>query len=200
MNKKFAAVGITAILALILTNCTGSFPAKAEQLNIITVTNPQTIVFDFVKAKTIDNHKTFLEKEYVKFVKANKNTKKMERVLKYLKTRTHKTPYVFSGSSPKWGWDCSGLVRWTYEQLGITLQHSATKQAHTGKRISYKNAKPGDIVVFSWGSNYWFYHAAIYLGNGKIINANRGFETTIIQPLSDFKSSKIKFVRIVATN
>jgi len=200
MNKKFAAVGIMLALALIFTNCTGNDVANAEQLNIVTVNKSETIGFDIVKAKTIDNHKTFLEKEYSKFVKTNKNTKKMERILKYLKTKNRKTPYVFAGSSPKWGWDCSGLVRWTYEQFGITLQHSATKQAHSGKRVSYKNAKPGDIVVFSHGSKYWYYHAAIYLGNGKIINANRGFGTTKIQPLTDFKGDRINFVRIVATN
>jgi hypothetical protein len=197
MNKKFAAVGLAFVLILGLTNCTGDTPANAIQLktheSILPISNVLNI------GKKIGNM-TMLEKDNLKRIKTNKNTIRMQKVLKYLKTRKGKTPYVFSGSSPKWGWDCSGLVRWTYEQFGITLEHSATKQAHSGKRVSYKNAKPGDIVTFSWGSDYWFYHAAIYLGHGIIIDANRGHGTTVIQPLTNFKGSKIRFIRIVETN
>ena len=105
-----------------------------------------------------------------------------------------KTPYVFSGSKPS-GWDCSGLVVWTYKKLGITLPHSANKQAHIGKRVS--KALAGDIVVFAYPGSTEFYHSAIYLGNGKIINANRMYGTTKIQLLSDFNKSQIRFVRVI---
>lgn len=199
MNKKFAAVGLAFVLILGLTDCTGNTPpAGAIQFETQSVlSSPKSDTFTFGKKI---GKMTMLEKYSISKTKITKNTIKMKKVLKYLKTRKNKTPYVFSGSSPKWGWDCSGLVRWTYEQFGITLEHSATKQAHSGKRVSYKNAKPGDIVTFSWGSNYWFYHAAIYLGNGMIIDANRGYGTTVVQPLTNFKGSKIRFVRIVETN
>jgi len=105
-----------------------------------------------------------------------------------------KTPYVFSGSTT-FGWDCSGLVVWTYKKIGITLPHSANKQAHIGKRVS--KAKVGDIVVFAYPGSTDFYHSAIYLGNGKIINANRMYGTTKIQLLTDFKKSQIRFVRVM---
>lgn len=199
MNKKFAAVGLALAMVLGLTNCTSNDVANATQLNIEQKVVSKDIVYNFLTGVNFKNS-TILEIQQAKIIKTQKNTEKMSKVLKYLKSRAHKTPYVFSGSSPKWGWDCSGLVLWTYENFGVTLKHSATKQAHSGKRVSYKNAKPGDIVVFSWGSNYWFYHAAIYLGNGKIINANSGYKTTVIQPLSDFKGNKIRFIRIVETN
>ena len=104
-----------------------------------------------------------------------------------------KTPYVFSGSSDS-GWDCSGLVRWTYEQVGVELPHSADKQAHSGYRVSV--AKPGDIVVFAYKGRTDFYHSAIYLGGGRIINANRSFGTTKIQLLNEYADSQIRFVRI----
>ena len=105
-----------------------------------------------------------------------------------------KTPYVFSGSKPS-GWDCSGLVVWTYKKIGITLPHSANKQAHLGKRVS--KPKVGDIVVFAYPGSTSFYHSAIYLGDNKIINANLMYGTTKIQLLTDFKKSQIRFVRIV---
>jgi cell wall-associated NlpC family hydrolase len=87
------------------------------------------------------------------------------------------------------------LVRWTYERFGLEIPHSANKQGHIGKRVSHP--VPGDIVVFAYNGSTNFYHAAIYLGNGKIINAHYGAGTTIIQPLSDYKSGQIRFVRVI---
>jgi cell wall-associated NlpC family hydrolase len=104
-----------------------------------------------------------------------------------------KTPYVFSGSRPS-GWDCSGMVVWAYSKLGVELPHSANKQAHSGKRVS--KPQVGDIVVFAYSGSTNFYHSAIYLGDGKIINANLMYGTTKIQLLTDFKKSQIRFVRI----
>jgi cell wall-associated NlpC family hydrolase len=118
----------------------------------------------------------------------------LQQVVTYLTTRANKTSYVFSGSNTK-GWDCSGMVRWAYRQVGIYLPHSADKQAHKGKRVNVPQR--GDIVVFAYTGRTDFYHAAIYLGDGLIINANREYGTTVIEPLSNFKSSQIRYVRIV---
>jgi cell wall-associated NlpC family hydrolase len=87
------------------------------------------------------------------------------------------------------------LVRWTYERFGLEIPHSANKQAHIGKRVS--NPVPGDIVVFAYKGSINFYHAAIYIGNREIINAHYEAGTTIIQPLSDYKDSQIRFVRVI---
>jgi cell wall-associated NlpC family hydrolase len=119
---------------------------------------------------------------------------KLKRVVTYLTTRVHKTAYVFSGSTIS-GWDCSGMVRYTYKRLGITLEHSANKQAHSGKRVS--KPRVGDVVVFAYKGSTSFYHSAIYLGNDLIINANQMYKTTVIQPLSDFSKSQIRFVRVI---
>ena len=108
--------------------------------------------------------------------------------------RTQKTPYVFSGDTPS-GWDCSGMVRWIYQQAGVTLPHSANDQAHLGARISQPSY--GDIVVFAHAGQTDFYHAAIYLGQGLILNANRLYGTTVIEPLTNFKSSQVRYVRIL---
>lgn len=136
------------------------------------------------------------QKSFLEIVKPYANTKQMKKVIKYLKTREYKTSYVFSGSSPR-GWDCSGLVRWTYKRFGLDIPHSANKQAHIGTRVS--EPKLGDIVVFAYRNSTHFYHSAIYIGNGKIINAHSGAKTTIIQPLSDYKGSQIRYVRVVKT-
>ena len=136
------------------------------------------------------------QKSLQQMVKPQRNTIQMKRVIKYLETRVGRTSYVFSGASPR-GWDCSGLVRWTYERFGIELPHSANKQGHLGTRVSLP--KLGDIVVFAYNGSTNFYHAAIYIGNGKIINAHYGAQSTIIQPLTDYKGSQIRFVRVIKT-
>lgn len=145
---------------------------------------------------SVTKHHQVKQPTLIEVGKAHRNTTQMKRVIKYLKTRVGKTSYVFSGASPR-GWDCSGLVRWTYERFGLELPHSANKQAHIGTRVS--KPKMGDIVVFAYNGSTNFYHAAIYIGNGKIINAHYGANSTIIQPLTDYKGSQIRFVRVVKT-
>ena len=130
----------------------------------------------------------------VKEIRQQAKRDKLKRVVNYLTTRVHKTSYVFSGSTTS-GWDCSGMVRYAYKRLGVTLPHSANKQGHVGERVS--KPRVGDIVVFAYQGSTNFYHSAIYLGNGLIINANQMYKTTIIQPLTDFKNSQIRFVRVI---
>ena len=130
----------------------------------------------------------------VKEIKQQAKRDKLKRIVNYLTTRVHKTSYVFSGSTTS-GWDCSGMVRYAYKRLGVTLPHSANKQGHVGQRVS--KPRVGDIVVFAYQGSTNFYHSAIYLGNGLIINANQMYKTTVIQPLTDFKNSQIRFVRVI---
>jgi hypothetical protein len=126
--------------------------------------------------------------------KEKRNYVMMQKVVKHLISRVNKTPYVFSGSNT-YGWDCSGLVRWTYKHFGLDIPHSADKQGHVGVRVS----KPavGDIVVFAYKNSRKFYHSAIYAGQNRVINANLMYGTTVLQPLTDYKNSQIRFVRVV---
>jgi len=175
------SVKVTAIVALILSLNLSSTTVEAESPATITVSQQST---DF-RAKTFS-----LAKEF----QAKQKRIKLKKIVTYLTTRVHKTAYVFSGSSI-YGWDCSGMVRYAYKGLGITLPHSANKQAHVGTRVS--KPKAGDIVVFAYQGSTNFYHSAIYLGNNLIINANALYKTTVIQPLTDFKQSQIRFVRVI---
>jgi cell wall-associated NlpC family hydrolase len=180
MNTKLAI----ACVILTLAGCTAS-TATASKALLPVVNKPAEVVKEVnVKAGLL------------KSTRINKNTAQMEKVIKYLKTRVGKTSYVFSGSSPR-GWDCSGLVRWTYKRFGIELPHSANKQGHVGKRVS--TPKPGDIVVFAYNGSTNFYHSGLYIGDRKIINAHYGAGSTIIQPLTDYSSNQIRFVRIIET-
>jgi hypothetical protein len=128
------------------------------------------------------------------------NSVKIQSVVGELKSRIGKTWYVFSGSTPR-GWDCSGLVYWAYEQLGVSVEHSATKQGNSGTKV--RTPKIGDIVVFGYKGSKSYYHSSIYIGDDKVIHA--GFKkgtTTSIIALDDpsFKNSTITFVRLIESN
>jgi len=150
-----------------------------------------------INNKSFDrNPKQQTQISFIDTVKPERNLVMMKKVVRYLKSRVNKTPYAFSGSSV-YGWDCSGMVKWAYSRFGLELPHSANKQGHIGWRVS--KPKLGDVVLFAYQGSTEFYHSAIYIGNGQIVNANRYFGTTVIEPLTNYKKSQIRFVRIVQT-
>lgn len=79
-------------------------------------------------------------------------------------------PYVWGGTDPKKGLDCSGLVQLVYKNLGIDLPRVAGQQAIAGRPVNgMANARPGDLLAF----NSPVSHIAIYIGDGKMIEAPR---------------------------
>ena len=80
--------------------------------------------------------------------------------------------YVVGGASPS-GFDCSGLVSYVYAQLGIDLPHQSRAILNSSRttQVSRSEAQPGDII---WSPG----HVSIYLGDGKQIEASRGWGWT----------------------
>ena len=74
--------------------------------------------------------------------------------------------YVYGGSSPRTGFDCSGFVRYVYAHLGVSLPHSSYADFGLGRRVSRGGLRPGDLVFF-----HGLGHVGIYVGNGKFIHA-----------------------------
>src|SRR5882724_6484996 len=76
-------------------------------------------------------------------------------------------PYRWGGSSPS-GFDCSGLVRYVYAQVGVDLPHNAAKQYELGAPVAREDLQPGDIVFFDR-----LRHNGIYIGDGRFIHARQ---------------------------
>ena len=74
-------------------------------------------------------------------------------------------PYRWGGASPA-GFDCSGLVYWTYQRLGIDLPHSSYALYDQGRRIPRSRMKAGDLLFFSGLG-----HVGIYIGRGRMVHA-----------------------------
>ena len=83
------------------------------------------------------------------------------------------TPYVWGGSTPETGFDCSGYVCWVYNQNGYNVgRTTANGLWNKSQHISETEAKPGDLVFFEGtydtpGKS----HVGIYLGNGMMVSA-----------------------------
>lgn len=91
-------------------------------------------------------------------------------------------PYVWGGTSPD-GLDCSGLVQLVYKNLGIDLPRVSYQQAEAGTPVaSMAEAQPGDLIAWDNSSrNNGVDHIAIYIGDGKMIEAPRtGLDVRII--------------------
>ncbi len=72
-------------------------------------------------------------------------------------------PYVWGGTTPGKGLDCSGLTQYSYRQAGVEIPRTAENQA-IGARIPEGQAQAGDLVV-------WSGHVAMALGDGTLIEA-----------------------------
>ena len=80
-------------------------------------------------------------------------------------------PYKRGGNSSNTGFDCSGLVRFVYEEtFGKLLPRRADEQARSTEKIAREELQPGDLVFFNT-MRRTFSHVGIYLGEGKFLHA-----------------------------
>jgi murein DD-endopeptidase len=78
-------------------------------------------------------------------------------------------PYRYGGSSPA-GFDCSGLVLYSYKQAGLSLPHQTAQQRSASRPIKLAELRPGDLLFFNQEGKK-FGHVAIYVGGGKFVHA-----------------------------
>lgn len=93
------------------------------------------------------------------------------------------TPYVRGGRNPG-GFDCSGLVQWAYQSVGVKLPRTAREQSSIGQRIMrVEDMRAGDIVAFRHPRRG--YHTGIYVGDGKFVHSPRRRSSVKISSLDD---------------
>lgn len=102
-------------------------------------------------------------------------------------------PYVWGGTDPASGMDCSGFVQRVFKDLNIELPRVVSDQMQQGTPVaSLAEAKPGDLLV-SFGGN----HISIYLGDGKAIDAPVPGQTIQIRDAWEKYSNLTSIRRIV---
>lgn len=109
------------------------------------------------------------------------NSNKGEEVVKFALKHVG-NPYVYGGTSLTNGTDCSGFTSSVYKNFGVSIQRSSRSQyASNGKPVSKANLQPGDLVFY--GYNGSVSHAAIYMGNNKIVHASTSKTGICVSPL-----------------
>jgi cell wall-associated NlpC family hydrolase len=79
--------------------------------------------------------------------------------------------YKYGGNSPETGFDCSGFVRYVYQQAtSLSLPHNALAISRLGQKVEKDELKPGDLVFFNTLKSA-FSHVGIYLGNNRFIHS-----------------------------
>ena len=94
------------------------------------------------------------------------------------------TPYRWGGSSPSKGFDCSGLVKYAFNDVAaVDLPRTSSEMASGhGQKVERKDLKPGDLLFFNIKSRTVI-HVAIFLGNDRFIHAPRRGKSVTIDTL-----------------
>jgi cell wall-associated NlpC family hydrolase len=98
------------------------------------------------------------------------------------------TPYVWGGENPG-GFDCSGLIQWTYKQFGVDLPRVSRDQAKAGREVSAAEARPGDLVFFDRKT---IDHIGMYAGDGKWVVAPKTGDVVKMQSVDLSKATTIR--------
>lgn len=103
------------------------------------------------------------------------------------------TPYVWGGETPESGFDCSGLVKYVYGKLGVSLPRVSSDQAKAGEPVALADLQKGDLVFFGTPVD----HVGIYAGNGKMVVAPK---TGDVVKLQDINFDKVVAARRVVSS
>jgi cell wall-associated NlpC family hydrolase len=205
--KRLLITGVVLGISISITGCVTPKAAaepiqvnKALSASSTTAEDPLAFADDAKRIPSITPVDSIVESERKQGIVSRlyDNTVKINQTVAKLKKYAGKTWYVFSGATPG-GWDCSGLVMWTYEQVGVTLEHRASLQAKAGTVV--KKPVVGDIVAYFYRGSKTAFHVGIYVGNGKVIHAPRPGTSTRIESATEGEFNtygvKVKYIRLI---
>lgn len=173
-----------------------------ENLNIVSSEQYNELL------KSVINEKTELKaseetKKNTYFIDDQSNSKPNLRNIIEMESKSYLgIPYVWGGSTPEIGFDCSGFVRWVYKKstgkliVRTTKEHYNKYKNHLSNEIN--NFEKGDLIYFKTLPDRIISHVGIYLGNRKFIHAPNGGESIKIDSISNFWEKNL--VGLVSVN
>jgi cell wall-associated NlpC family hydrolase len=107
--------------------------------------------------------------------------------------------YVYGGTTPNSGFDCSGFIGYVYKKFGVKLNRTAASMYSNGVKVSKTTLKAGDLLFFDASARRGsgeIDHAGIYLGGNTFIHASSSNGEVRIQKLSEYKGTYIGAKRV----
>ena len=93
--------------------------------------------------------------------------------------------YLFGGNSPESGLDCSGFVRYVFnDTFGFMLPRRSVEMSQVGATVAANDLRPGDLVFFNT-MRHAFSHVGIYVGDGKFIHSPRTGSQIRVEDMRD---------------
>jgi cell wall-associated NlpC family hydrolase len=117
---------------------------------------------------------------------ANASTESFnQKTAAYIETFIGRVRYEYGGSSPRTGFDCSGLTQYVYRHYGKSIPRTADDQFLHFRRESRGRAWGGDLVFFHENSNpnSYVYHVGIYEGSNDMVSAADASEGIVWQAI-----------------
>ncbi|MHA6258499.1 C40 family peptidase [Sporosarcina sp. CAU 1771] len=109
----------------------------------------------------------------ISFISTNKVGAATPNEIATYAKKFHGTPYKFGGTTPA-AFDCSGYIRYVYNNFNISLPRTSVDQFKVGTAVSKDELQPGDLVFFANTYKKGISHTGIYLGNDEFISAKNG--------------------------
>jgi len=128
----------------------------------------------------------------VKRARTNKNRPMPQRyrIVAIAKQQIRKK-YRWGGSTPRTGFDCSGLTHYAFKSANINLPRTAAEQYRHTKRVSLSKMQAGDLIFFhTRRTRARVNHVGIYVGNGRFIHAPRRGKRVSVVKLSKYWRKK----------
>ncbi|AEY66047.1 C40 family peptidase [Clostridium sp. BNL1100] len=108
--------------------------------------------------------------------------------------------YVYGGTNPQTGFDCSGFVGYVYKKFDVNLNRSAQGMYSNGVKVAKAQLKAGDILFFDASSRKasgQIDHAGIYIGGNTFIHASSSNGKVRVQKLSEYRGTYIGAKRVI---
>ena len=101
------------------------------------------------------------------------------------------TPYRYGGSTPA-GFDCSGLMMWSWAQVGVSLPRTSGAQRSATQRITRDQLAPGDLVF----SGSPVSHVGMYIGGGQMVHSPHTGDVVKVSSIDRMGGGSMSFGRV----
>jgi murein DD-endopeptidase len=92
-------------------------------------------------------------------------------------------PYRYGGTTPQ-GFDCSGLVQYSYKRAGLDVPRITSTQRDKSRKVSVSGLARGDLLFFNQEGKYSS-HVGIYLGENRFVHAPSSGKRVRVDNLTD---------------